>query len=349
MIKPSPSIEYLQYPHIYIPKNISIGKRLVILAEAEDGPLYEPLLIYHADMAADFFKGGDLVRLYQDVSVFNGNIPVYLMRIETNEYEIAFSVLEAFSFDLIYFNEMYFNKSKDLIDKFLLLCRTKEEQGCLIHGITTLYGSMSAHDLLLLSKDIQDLTVDFGNEAEETGKYLSLVTNQMELYDSGAVYAGMLASLNPEVSPINKTIPSVKLTNEYSNDEIKLLRSIGIVCFRNTFKNGVTCTSSSCAVSTSGSVHKHISNFRIAQYLINQISLELRPFIGSSNPTLQAMDINNVIEAICVEQISLNRIRDYGYQLRANDFYGYIEVEVEVVPIFSVQSITTHSRVQVFK
>lgn len=348
MIKPSPNIEYLQHPHIYTPKELSIGKRLVILAEADEGPLYEPVLVYHNDMAANFFKGGDLIRSYQDACVFKENIPAFLMRIEPGEYDIAFGVLEAFSFDLLFLNEIHFNRDEEVINSFLKLCRTKEEQGNLVHGITTLESS-EIEDVLLLSSKINELATNFGDDVEETGKYLSLVTNQIEYYDAGAVYAGILTSLDPEVNPVNKKIKNVSLSKEYTKEEIKYLQASGVVCFRNTFKNGVTCASSSCAVITAGSVHKHISNFRIAQYLINQVSMELRPFVGGSNPTFQAMDIESIVDSICIEHVSLNRLRDYNYQIVPNDFYGNIEVKIEIVPIFSVHSITTHSRVRILK
>jgi hypothetical protein len=219
----------------------------------------------------------------------------------------------------------------------------------LIHVITTLSGKPSFEELRLFAPFIQGLTLDNGDEQIETGKYLSLVVDQFSMHNAGAVYAGLLAATNPEVSPINKTIPGVSLELEYSKEEILELREMGIVCFKNTFKNGVTCTSSSCAVSTSGSVHKHISNFRIAQSLINQVSIELQPFIGRTNLRFQSIDIESILIAICEEAISESRIRDYDYNLKMNEQLGYIEVSIELVPIFSVHGMTTHSRMRVFK
>jgi hypothetical protein len=136
---------------------------------------------------------------------------------------------------------------------------------------------------------------------------------------------------------------------EYTKDEILKLREVGIVCFKSTFKKGVTCTSSSCAVSTEGSVHKHISNFRIAQSLINEASMELEPFIGTTNLRFQTMNIQEIVIAICEDYMRMDRIRDYEYSISINEFYGYIDLEIEIVPIFSVHGMTTHSRVRVFK
>ncbi len=348
MTQPSPSIEYLQHPNMYIHREVPGGKRLVILAQSDEGPLYEPVLVYHKDMATSFFGGGDLVRLYEDSSAFQKGLHVYLMRMEDSDYDQAFSVLESFPFDLIFIDEMRFGQNESLMNRFFHLCHVKEEKGSLIHGITTLK-EKSYEEISSLFQKIDELTQDFANETREMGKYLSLVVNQMEFHDAGAVYAGMLTVLEPEVSPINKTIPGVSLTYEFSKQEIFSLRSAGVVCFKSTFKRGITCTSSSCAVSTEGSVHKHISNFRIAQYLINEISLGVQQFIGQPSPMFQAMNTEDVVDATCMSYVHLNRIRDYGYSVRVNEPKGYVDLEIEIIPVFSVYSMTTHSRVRVFK
>jgi hypothetical protein len=349
MTKPSPNIEYLQHPHTYIHRQIAIGKRLVIMAEADDGELYNPLLVYNRDMAIDFFGGGDLIRLYEDATTFEEGLDIYLMRIESFGQDLAFSVLEAFEFDILFMNEMHFNKDKEFIKSFLEFATIKEEKGQLIQGITTLSSDLVDTSFPSVFEDIKDLTVEIGDEYIETGKYLSIVLNQSLLKDSGAVYAGILASLGPEESPINKTIPEFTLDKELSKEEIEQLRSAGVVCFRNTFKKGVTCASSSCAVSTEGSVHKHISNFRIAQALINQLTVQIQSFVGKPHVMLQAENIDIIVDSTCLDQMSMKRIRDYDYSLSVSELYGTIELKVEIVPIFSVHSMTTHSRVRIFK
>lgn len=349
MTTPSPSIDYLQHPPILIQREIAVGKRLVIMAEAEEGDYYDPTLVYHTDMARDFFGGGALIQAYEDASTFDKGLHVFLMRIEPYQYELALSVLESFEFDLLYIQDVHYDTHREVIDMFLEFAKIKEEKGNLIHGITTLSPDKDYADLTLLFDSIKELTKEVGDDLVETGKYLSLVYNQGELKDAGAVYAGIVASVDPQVSPINKTIPDFALSRELSKQEILKLRSVGIVCFKSTFKKGVTCTSSSCAVSTDGSVHKHISNFRIAQYLINEVAAELQPFIGKPHVLLQAHNVEDIINAVCLEHVRLQRIRDYDYYLTVTELYGMIEVEIELVPIFSVHAMTTHTRVRIFK
>ncbi|MGV7000177.1 hypothetical protein ACWA2C_15940 [Priestia megaterium] len=350
MIKPSPSVNFYQYPNIYIERETAIGKRLVIVAEADKGDFYDPTLIYTKDMAADFFGGGQLVQAYEDATTFQEGLSIYLMRIEPMMYEDAFSVLEALTFDLLYIDGVHYDKHKEIILMFIELAKIKEEKGNLIHGITTLSSAYKTYtSLIKLRKSIAELAIDSGDDFIERGKYLSIVVDQAEFKNAGAVYAGMLAYLDPEVSPVNKTIPNINLTVEYTKDQILDLRSIGIVCFKNTFKKGVTCTSSSCAVSTDGSVHKHISNFRIAQSLINQVALELQPLIGKTNILYQTLNAEDILNGVCDEFVSLSRIRDYNYNIVPDTLNGAIDVEIEFVPVFSVHSMSTHTRVRVFK
>lgn len=349
MTQPSPSIEYFIQPNLYVEASVRIGNRLLILAESESGPLYEPILCYRSDMVSELFGEGRLSQLYTDASVLQENQEVYLMRIEEMNLSTAFSVLEGMSFDLMYVDGLHFDENFDLTLQALQFAETKQEMGNLIHIITTLSKPYSFSELLELSSSIHSLSTEEGDETIEGGKYLSIVAKQMKEKDAGIVYAGMLGATNPEVSPINKKIPGVSLELEFSNQEILELRALGIVCFKNTFKNGVVCTSSSCAVSTAGSVHKHISNFRIAQSLINQVSVELEPFIGRTNLQYQSMNIENVLLAICEEAVAEQRIRYYGYDLSVNEAGGYIDIEMELVPIFSVHGMKTYSRMRVFK
>ncbi|MCY8466551.1 hypothetical protein [Bacillus atrophaeus] len=348
MTIPSPSIEYLQHPPVYVERSVSIGKRLVIIAQSDEGPLYEPILVHSEDMALTFFGNGDLIQCYKDASTYKGGLQAYLMRVEADGYETAFSVLEAFAFDLLFISSIQYGKDKKVINTFLEFCKIKEEKGNLVHGITTL-SDKSYDDLSLIFKEIEELTYDNGDDLREDGKYLSIVSDQINAKNAGAVYAGILASVNPEVSPVNKTIPGITLKREYSKEQILKIRSVGLVAFKSTLKKGVTCTSSSCAVSTTGSVHKHISNFRIAQFLINHVSLELQSFIGMPNPAHQALNIEDIIDAICSEHVELNRLKDYAYDIEIDALYGTVRVKIEIVPIFSVHSMITHSHVRIYK
>lgn len=349
MIKPSPNINYYQYSPFYVQRTVSVGKRLVIVGQSTLGEYYHPTLIHSQDMAKDIFGSGALLKCYEDAMTFDENLQVYLMRVEELGLSTAFSVLKHFSFDLLFIDEMHFNKDITLFEHFIELAINKEESGSLIHGITSLSDDLIDDDLPLLKDRIQSLTKEmYGDEIEETGKYLSLVVSQSSSKNAGAVYAGLLASLDPEVSPVNKTI-DMELDVRFTNEEILSLRQMGIVCFKETLKKGVVCTSSTCAVSTSGSVHKYISNFRIAQYFINELASRLQVFVGRSNLHFQSIGAEEIINHVGYEYINMGRIKDYDYSLSIRELYGAIDVDIEFVPIFSVQKIKAHTQVRIFK
>lgn len=349
MIQPSPSISYKQHPNITITRQVPIGKRLVIVGESSKGNLYDPTLVFDIDMAIDIFGDGPLIDAYEDATTYQEDLNVFLMRVEKENIHIAFSVLESFHFDLLFMSDVHFNEDTNLLHEFIRFAYTKENLGNLIHGVTTLSPGLSYEDLLALRELTSSLTVDVGTETVEKGKYISLVVNQGLDKDAGAVYAGLLAALDPGTSPVNKTIPDFEIAFDFTKDQILELRSIGVVCFKNTLKKGITCTSSSCAVRTEGSVHKHVSNFRIAQVLINQLASELQHFVGQPQILLKAGQIEDVINNVCQEFQAMNRIREYDYTLSVSELYGIVEVSIEVVPIFSVHKMTVHSSVRIYR
>lgn len=347
---PSPSVDFIQHPLIYVERQVEIGKRLIIVAESNKGQYYEPTLVYGKEMVIDIFDSGPIVQCYEDATSIDENLNVFLMRMEPNRFDIVFTVLETFDFDLLYLDEVQFDKHSELIDNYIRFAKIKEDKGNLVHCIMSLSLQNKFSDIEKHFNKINNLTKELsGDNLEENGKYLSLVINQMEFNKASAVYAGVLAAINPEISPINKTIPNVKLEAEFTKEQILKLREVGIVCFKNTFKKGIVCSSSSCAVSTADSVHKHISNFRIAQEIINEIARSLEVFIGKPNITYQASNIEEIIEALCLRRILDRKIRDYDYSIKISELYGIIEVNIEVVPIFSVHKITGHSIVRIYK
>src|SRR5690606_21113248 len=113
--RPSPSVNYLQHPNVYIERKVHIGKRLVIVAESDDGEFFNPTLVYNTTMAIDLFGGGDLVQAYEDACTYEEGLQVYLMRMQPYSYELVFSVLEAFHFDLIFLNEVHFDVNREVI------------------------------------------------------------------------------------------------------------------------------------------------------------------------------------------------------------------------------------------
>jgi hypothetical protein len=344
-MKPSPSIEYLQLPHSYIRGYLATGKRLIVIAESEKGALYEPIAVTDALQAKTLFGSGPLVDRFDDVTA--GQVEgVYLMRIESNAFQKAYDVLIKFPFDLIYIDGLYFNTHQYEIQSFIEFAKEKEHQGQLIHGFFDVQGLDSMDSLRSIFSYIQDLSKPIEGGIEELGKYLSVVVNQIQDHKAAAVYAGLVTSLNPEISPVNKTL-NVKLKWELEKEDILELRDAGLVCFKDSLKKGVVCTSSSCAVATKDSPDKYISNFRIAQYLIQEIAEAQQEYVGRVGVYYTLQEVESILIDILSNYVMLNRIKTFDYEITADPVKGIIYTSIEIVPIFSIYAMTQTTQVRV--
>jgi hypothetical protein len=342
MMQPSQSIEYIQLPNSYFSTYLPTGKRLVLLGESTQGELYNPIPISNVEIAKAVFGSGPLIDRLNDVAAGNSS-GVYLMRIEPNAFQKAWGYLIKFPFDLIYNDGLTFSEAGSLISSFIAFAKEKEEMGQLIHGFFDA-GSKEMDNLRELYIPIMKLSVPVEDGIEEQGKYLSVVADQMKEKKAAAVYAGFLSSLNPEISPVNKTL-DVELATEYSNKEIDELGAAGIVCFKKTFKKGVVCATSSCAVSTPGSAHKHIANFRIAQWLIQEIAEKQDLLVGRVGYIPVLEDLRLIAASTIQSYIDLNRITSGTFEVYADG--PYMRTDIEIVPIFSVYRMSSTVQVRV--
>ncbi|CDQ41816.1 hypothetical protein [Virgibacillus salexigens] len=340
----SPTIEYNRLPLIDNYHGIDVGKRLIIAAESYEGPLYEPTLIYNLKLAESIFRSGPLIERYKDAMKVDDSIAVIFVRMRDNDYSTVYRCLQSYSFDLIYLDEFNY-KDQSEIDAFIEFATDKELQGDLIHGFLDID---TAEDIQFLREVIQHLTFEDITDIHEMGKYISLVSDQALNHSSAVIYAALIVSIEPGVSPVNKTL-NIKLEKVWNKEELILFQNIGVVTFRESIKNGIICSNATCAVSTSGSVHKHISNFRIVQYLIQELSNTFQYFIGNIQSESQIRKIQEIIEAKIEEYITLGRLKNGEYAIMENGFEGRIYINLDVVPIFSVNRITAHSQIRVMR
>ncbi|GAK42046.1 hypothetical protein TCA2_4538 [Paenibacillus sp. TCA20] len=344
-MQPSPNIDYFQLPHIYSSVNLAIGKRIIVLGESTKGSLYDPIAVTSVTLAKKVFGEGPLIERFKDLYL-GGQVGAYLMRVERNALQTSLSTLLKFPFDLIYIDGVYFDTHPEAIQKFIQFAQDKEYQGQLIHGFFDVKDLDSMESIRTIYSDIKSLTQTTENGDEELGKYFSVVFDQMKDHHAAAVYAGLVASLNPEKSPVNKTL-NVELKQELSKEDMQELSAAGIVCFKDSLKKGVVCSSSSCAVATSSSASKHISNLRIAQFLIQEIADRLQEYVGRIGIEYIITEAEAIIQSIAESYMDAQRIKRYDYTLEPDRLRGVINIEIEIVPIFSVYTMTQTSQVRV--
>lgn len=341
-MQPSANIDYFQLPHIYFSDSNTVGDRLIIMGESTRGEYYDPKPISNLELALAYFGDSPLTDRYKD-AIAGGMSLVYLMRIEPNAFQTAWDYLIKFPFDLIYMDGFNFIEMPELIHSFIEFAKEKEYMGQLIHGFIDA-GTSSMEEITPYFENIRELSVETSNGIEELGKYISIVMSHVKGHKAAALYAGKVTDLDPQISPVNKTF-DVELVVEYANDEMKLLDEVGVVCFKKTLKKGVVCAISSCAVATEGSAHKHIANFRIAQSLIQDLSAQQELLVGRVGYAPVIEDLNEIARTTLNRYMQLARIKSGSYQVRVD--WPKLITEVEIVPVFSVYSITSTAQVRV--
>jgi hypothetical protein len=344
-MKPSPHIEYQQHDSIYLTSYAPAGKRLIIMGEANNGPYYEPIYAPNTSVAQTYFQSGQLLDRQKDALLFDPNLEIYLMRIDKYGFVSALDYLKTYEFDLLYCDTIRFGENTEDILAFIDFAHEKEQQGILVHGIFDLMPFQYITELESVEKLIRSFTFDSLFHVEEDGKYLSVVVDQFQDHKAGAVYAGMIASLDVGVSPLNKSI-NVQLKQEFNKKEIMYFEQTGIVSFRSSLKKGVVCATCPCAVYTPG-VHKNVANFRIAQSVILDVSSALSSFIGRTGISSQGQEIQELLISILDEYRQKEILREYAFGVISAYLEGVIYVELEIVPIFTTEKMIAHTQVRI--
>ena len=342
---PSPHIEYQQHDSIYLLSQAPTGKRLIIMGEADNGPYYEPVYAPNTFVAQSYFQSGPLLERQKDALLFDPNLEVYLMRIDKYGFVSALDYLKTYEFDLLYCDTIRFGENTEDILSFIEFAHEKEQQGILVHGIFDLMPFKNITELESIEQLIKSFTFDSLFHIEEDGKYLSIVVDQFQDHKAGAVYSGVIASLDIGTSPMNKKI-NVQLKQEFNKREILYLEKIGIVSFRSSFKKGVVCATCPCAVHTPG-VHKNIANFRIAQSVILDVSSTLSSFVGRTGISIQGQEIQELLISILDEYRQKEIIREYAFSIVSAYLEGSIYVELEIVPVFTTEKMIAHTQVRI--
>lgn len=345
---PSPAIEYQQHEHLYVKRTVTTGQRLVVIAEANSGEYFEPMHVYHEEMAKRYFTSGPLVDRYMDITSATDTVDIYLMRISPKAYEEAYEYLLAYSFDLIYIDDFNFGNSSNDIVNYLEFAKEKEQRGELIHGFVEAMPFHTFNELEPVFQMIESLSVETQEGTVEEGKFLSVVIDQFKSKSAAAVYAGFVTTLEAFRSPVNKKLEA-ELAFEFTKEEILILKQMGIVCFWSSIHNGTVCASATCAVVTPGSPHKHISNFRIVQTIIQRLVEELQNYVGRIASAINTRKIDEMLNSQMQEYLQALWIRGYEYSIISDMFEGYLFLVIEVVPVFSIDKITAHSQVRVYQ
>lgn len=346
----SPYIQYEKLPDSIQEEKTPVGKRLILLSLSSKGEIHDPLTVNNPLMAEHFFGEGPLLDLYESARKGNENVNIMLMRTEEGKWQEALLALESYEFDFLSTNLFFADDEPDYIQSFIHLAQRKEHHGQLIHGFFSVKNHMSESDKANLNAQISRYKIEmpYFDEVDEQGKYLSFVVDQLNEYHAAGFYAGFITSFDSEISPVNKEMNGVSLKKEFSNGVLRELSSMGLVVFRDSFHHGPIVSSSSTAVQTEGSPHRHIANFRIAQELINLLALSFEQFIGQARNDFILEKIEEEIAFYLSKFKRLDKIKSqHEYSVSKGQDIHSVNVEISVVPIFSAYEIISRSIVSI--
>lgn len=345
----STKIEYQQHNHYVDYKQVPAGKRILVIGESSKGEVHNPTKINSLKTVTALFGEGPLVDRVTEMINQGKSLTIYVMRIETGEYIYALDTISGLDFDLLYLDGLEFCvKNKPEIEYYVNMAYEKANTGRLVHAFFKTEAFDNPNELLDVFSMMEDLRYRIDGETVELGKFLSVVADQFPSNNSAAIYMSLISSLEVGESPINKPIVS-SIKKKFSKDEIRLLRENGIVCFRESYHNGTVCASASCAVVTETSSHKNITNFRIAQTVMNSMIERLSEMIGTliNSSTLYRAEkiVGSTLESYFLDEI----LTDYYYEIDINAIENFMLIKVELVPVFTTEKIVTHSQIRLSK
>jgi hypothetical protein len=347
----SPKINYQRNSPVTLYREIPEGKSLIVAGTSEKGTLYNPIRIHNEDNVIDNFGSGPLLDRYHELIYYFQNMDVYMMRIEANSYSPIYRVLSSFDCDYLYIDQFNFGNSKQNLVDFVDFALDQEARGRWVHLFSEIMPIETDGDLEQVKACIAGLTLYYNNTLHEFGRFFSAVYDQFSNAKAGIVYAGILLSLDNEISPINKTIDHVYLSKEFTRKQLFDLDHSGIVCFRNSLKRGIVCAAAPCACNTPGSAYGHITNFRIMQYLINMVQNSFNKYIGKLNLLMYENDMNSLLDQILDQMKNDEMIRDYDFRIDLDEasMYTVANLNILAVPIFTTKTIRASVQLRIFK
>jgi len=221
---------------IILPPKVAYGKNIAIVGTSTKGLLYNPVYVSTLQEAKRFFGEGDLVDAYEEVSLGGGKY-IYFVRMEdlsSDSFTKALEVIQDYPIHIVVPVGIFFD-DEGYAKILSAHCANKNPYGeCIgVMGVTPFpsivkFDREEEESVLDYCQRVDPLIEEkvnnlyFNNLANsgfgDSGVYLNVVFAEV-LADVGSsirfvsghtIYAGLLASLNPGVSPVNKSLPGAE-------------------------------------------------------------------------------------------------------------------------------------------
>lgn len=319
---------------------------------------YQPYSINSLTQATRIFGSSSSVyRMTKEIYDLVGPVRVYGMNIyldnldlddENNDIQRLMDTLEHVEFDYILLDSnIRIENQYSLFDEFTNLAHLKERQGSLVHMISLAkINSKSIEDTVF--ERIQSFQKIYNFEQYETGKYISVVNDQITDYEAHTYYAALLLNQPDAESPVNVQLKEdIVLNNELTLEDEQRYYEAGVVVLKDSFHKGVIFANSTTAVVGTESIHKTFPNFKIVSAFIREIRYKFDPFIGKPIQMFTNLHLMEILGDAENKFIDLEYIRGIDYEFEIDEVLGIVYLTLYIVPIFTIHSIKVTTRIEV--
>jgi len=181
-------------------------------------------------------------------------------------------------------------------------------------------------------------------------KFISVATFEPVLLNLGrgnpystngqAVYAGMIASLPYDVSPTNKSIPSVNAVRKtFSIRQLEALNSMRYVCMK--IRNGLPYIVNDVTAAPYGSDFVSWSTYSITAEAADRVKRVAENYLGRPN----SVELRNAMDQdISNELLAMHGLQASNFTISSTieqQVLGVVEIDLILVPIFTMKKIRT--------
>jgi hypothetical protein len=195
----------------------------------------------------------------------------------------------------------------------------------------------------------------------DIGAYISVVASWQRIVNEAAIriyptqgyyntsgealYAGLIASLSPEIGTTNQIVPGAPL-RKLSPAQVNTLNAARFVTFWNQPQGYVVSSGMTGAYNISQyyrSDFVRLTTVRITQEAIAAIRLVTNPFLGQPGNGPQRAAMENAIDVGLKKMKTRGALQDYRFKVISSPtmrVLGEVVVEVTLIPAFETTSIT---------
>lgn len=314
-------------------------KRILVMGTSDVGPMNDLQLMRSVTGLEETFGTGILIQAASQ-ALKQSEQAIWCYRTDWSNPENDFLHIQSIAFDLIVLAGLEVPRNDAIIQQFLSYCLDQMDAGKLVHGFVSVLRSQPI-------QEVSDWISSFsGNNQGQNAKHLSLVLEQFVDRHAAGVYAGTLIRQNTFSSLVNVPVPPsgfVQLTHQTLNS----YKQAGIVAFRWRTKTLTVIAHAPCAIHEPNSTFRSITNVRMVQQILSDLTELIEGLISSTNPSWVIQLIEDQLHDYLLRLKTLLFLRNYRFKVFWVSNQQAIGIELDLTPIFALESIRMINKVTV--